>query len=234
MNRTLLIALALSSLMPAARAARPFVTDDARLTTAGSCQLESWMRSYRDSTELWALPACNPGGKLEFTVGGGSARLASGDGGWTHDYVFQAKTLFRELSPDGWGVGLALGTIRHPQVNPGPNLLGNSYVYIPLSIAFAEDRLVLHLNAGWLRDKATQASQRTWGIGGELNLNRRWTLIAESFGNDTDTPYWQAGARYSVLPGLFQIDASGGRRFGSAHDAQWLSFGLRFTPASLF
>ncbi|NCV70156.1 MAG: hypothetical protein EBW55_05505, partial [Betaproteobacteria bacterium] len=43
-----------------AHAARPFVTDDARLTTAGSCQLESWTRVNRASKpsarseEYWA------------------------------------------------------------------------------------------------------------------------------------------------------------------------------------
>ena len=40
-----------------ALAARPFVTDDARLTTAQSCQLETWVRTYPDSREAWALPA---------------------------------------------------------------------------------------------------------------------------------------------------------------------------------
>ncbi len=226
-------AIALLASLPSARAARPFVTDDARLTTAGSCQLESWTRRYRDSTELWALPACNPTGNLELTVGGGTAKPAGSDS-WTDDYVFQAKSLFRPLSPDGWGAGVAVGTIRHPQVNPGPNLLGNSYVYFPLSLSFGGDRLVMHVNAGWLRDKATRASQTTWGIGAELNLDPRYTLIAESFGNSVDTPYWQAGVRFNVIPGLFQLDTTAGRRFGGDRDAQWLSFGLRFTPERLF
>ncbi len=234
MRRPALIALALLPLAPAAWAARPFVTDDARLTTAGSCQLESWTRNYRGSTELWALPACNPTGNFELTVGGGTAKLNSGGTGWTEDYVFQAKTLFRRLGPNDWGAGLAVGTIRHPQVNPGPNLLGNTYAYLPVSMSFADDRLVMHLNVGWLRDKATRDSQGTWGVGGEFNLNPRWTLIAESFGNTADTPYWQAGARYNVIPGLFQLDATAGRRFGGDRDAQWLSFGLRFTPDRLF
>lgn len=229
---TVLIALLATLLAAPAWSARPFVTDDARLTTAGSCQLESWTRSYRNSTELWALPACNPTGKLEFTVGGGTAKVKDSTG-WTDDYVFQAKTLFRELTPDGWGVGFAVGTIRHPKINPGPNLLGNTYVYLPLSMSFAQDRVVIHLNAGWLRDKATRASQATWGVGSELNLNPRWTMIAESFGN-TDNRFWQAGARYNLIPGLFQLDTTTGSQFGGDRDARWISFGLRLTPEKLF
>jgi len=217
----------------AAWAARPFVTDDARLTTAGSCQLESWTRLYPNSTELWALPACNPTGNLEITVGGGAAKLGEATG-WTDDYVLQAKTLFKTLEPNGWGIGAAIGTIQHPKINPGPNLLGNRYAYVPLSMSFADDLVVVHLNGGWLRDKATGKDQTTWGIGTELNLDTKLTLIAESFGNSIDRPYWQAGTRYSVMPGLFQIDATVGRQYGNAGDHRWLSFGVRFTPEKLF
>ena len=214
-------------------AARPLVTDDARLTTAGSCQLESWARIYPDSQEFWALPACNPTGNLEITLGGGAAKLKD-SAGWTDDYVLQAKTLFKTLEPNGWGVGAAVGTIQHPKINPGPNLLGNHYAYVPLSMSFADGVMVVHLNGGWLRDKATSKDQSTWGVGAELNLDRHLTLIAESFGNSIDRPYWQAGTRYSVIPGLFQIDATMGRQYGTAGDHRWLSFGIRYTPAKIF
>jgi len=217
----------------AAWAARPFVTDDARLTTAGSCQLESWARLYPVSTELWALPACNPTGNLEITVGGGAAKL-EGATTWTDDYVLQAKTLFKTLEPNGWGIGAAVGTIQHPKINPGPNLLGNRYVYVPLSLSFADDKVVVHVNGGWLRDTATGKDQTTWGLGTELNLDNRLTLIAESFGNSIDRPYWQAGTRYSVIPRLFQIDATVGRQYGNAGEHRWLSFGVRYTPEKLF
>ncbi len=225
------LAMGLTAAMPA-WAARPFVTDDARLTTAGSCQLESWTRLYRQSTELWALPACNPTGNLELTVGGGHART---DGtGSSDDYVLQLKTLARPLRTNDWGIGLAVGTIRHPQINPGPNLLGNTYAYLPFSASFADDRLVIHANLGWLRDKATQRNQLTWGLGSEINLSPHWTLVAESFGTNAGASYWQAGARYHLVPGLWQLDSTIGRQSGGPTATQWLSFGLRFTPASLF
>lgn len=234
MRRITLPLLALLGSLTTAPAwsARPFVTDDARLTTAGSCQLESWTRVYRNSTELWALPACNLTGNLEFTFGGGMATV-DGTRGSVDDYVFQAKSLFRALTPDGWGAGIAVGTIMHPKINPGPNLLGNTYVYLPASMSFADDRLVVHLNAGWLRDRATQKSEATWGLGSELNLNPRWMLIAETFGN-TASSFWQTGARHSVIPGLFQIDATIGSQNGGNRDTRWISFGLRFTPDRLF
>ncbi|MGB4346203.1 MAG: hypothetical protein WBJ21_07375, partial [Burkholderiaceae bacterium] len=104
------------------------------------------MRLYPNSKELWALPACNPTGNLEFTFGGGRERSQGEQA--TDDYVFQIKTLFRPLDTNGWGVGFAAGTIRHPKINPGPNILGNTYAYIPLSISLNDDKAIVHANIG--------------------------------------------------------------------------------------
>lgn len=214
-------------------AARPFVTDDARLTTAGSCQVESWVRAYPDSIETWALPACNPTGNLEITLGGGQARLEGGLN--THDYVLQFKTLFRPLATNDWGWGLAVGTVQHPDIHPGPNQLGNSYAYLPLSLSLRDDRVVLHANLGWLRDHASQRENMTWGLGGEFYPgSARLAWIAETFGDDRSKPWWQTGVRWSLIPNLLQIDATVGQQAGGARDSRWLSFGLRWTPDRLF
>lgn len=213
-------------------AARPFVTDDARLTTAGSCQLESWTRLYEGSSEFWALPACNPTGNLEITLGGGRASYK--ETGTTDDYVLQFKTLFKPLTTNGWGVGLAVGRVEHPEIAPGPNQLGNTYAYLPFSASFGNDRLIVHANAGWLRDKASQQDRNTWGLGGEYYPHPRLAVIAESFGDDKNRPYWQTGLRYSVIPNLFQLDATAGQQYGGDSASRWLSIGLRWTPERLF
>lgn len=226
----LLAALALLSL-PAV-AARPFVTDDARLTTAGSCQLESWMRVYPQSREAWALPACNPGDRLEFTFGGGQARN-SGEAA-TQDYLLQLKTLIKPLETNGWGWGIAAGSVHHPDINPGPNLLGNTYIYLPLSASFADDRVVIHHNLGWLKDKASGDHRLTWGVGGEFQLHTRLSAIAEAFGDNRNGPFWQAGVRLAIVPDRIQLDATYGRELHGPGDSRWLSFGLRLTPDRLF
>jgi hypothetical protein len=217
---------------PNAFAARPFVTDDARLTTAGSCQLESWVRVYRDSREIWALPACNPFGNFEITAGGGYARSDGSQG--TDDYVLQAKTLFRPLETNGWGFGLGVGTVRHPKISPGPNLLGNTYAYLPVSFSFDDDRLIVHTNVGWLRDRASNNNNMTWGIGGEFQASPRFLLIAETFGDHRNQPYWQIGGRYSIVPNRVQVDTTVGQQLTGPVSSRWLSFGLRLTPESLF
>lgn len=213
-------------------AARPFVTDDARLTTAGSCQLESWMRVYPDSKEVWALPACNPTGNLEFTVGGGRAKNDGEQA--TSDYVFQAKTLFRPLETNDWGWGLAVGTIRHPEINPGPNLLGNTYVYVPASVSLFDDKAILHFNLGWLKDKATGNQSMSWGVGGEFKVSSRLLGIAESYGDNHNQSYGQIGVRYSIIPDRFQVDATFGNQLSGTGNSRWVSFGIRLTPDKLF
>ena len=227
---TVLLAIAASPVW----GARPFVTDDARLTTDGSCQLETWTRIYRDSTEFWALPACNPGGNLELTLGAGRAIYDEPGRSPNSDYVFQAKTLLRRLTPNDVGIGIAAGTVRHPAVNPGPNLLGNTYVYLPLSVSLADDALVVHVNAGWLRETRTHRHLTTWGVGTEWNVSERITWMAETFGDSHPNTYWQAGGRFSLIPQRLQVDATIGQNAGGMQASRWVSFGLRITPASLF
>ncbi|MEK9953720.1 MAG: hypothetical protein VW687_16420 [Curvibacter sp.] len=218
--------------MAPAWAARPFVTDDARLTTAGSCQLESWTRTYEQRHEFWALPACNPGGNLEFTAGGGRTREDGAPAGT--DYVLQLKTLFRPLESDGWGWGLALGRMQPPGSQPGPNQLGSTYAYLPFSAAFGRDRYVLHANLGWLRDRASHQDRGTWGLGLEYYPVPRLAVIAESFGDDRAKPYWQTGLRYSIIPDLLQMDTTVGQQHDGGRPGRWVSFGVRWTPERLF
>ena len=213
-------------------AARPFMTDDARLTTEGSCQLESWTRRYSHRTENWALPACNPTGNFEVTAGGGQFRTDGLPG--SLDQVLQGKTLFRNLQANDWGWGLAVGRVWHPSAVPGPNHLGNTYLYLPLSVSTQDDRLVFHANLGWMQDRSTRLNSSTWGAGAEYWIHSRVMLIAEAFGDDRQKPLVQAGIRFSVVPGLFQIDATRGTQPSTPLSKPWTSLGIRYTPDKLF
>ena len=213
-------------------AARPFMTDDARMTTAGSCQLETWSRRDANRTENWALSACNPTGQFEITAGG--AALHDASLGHSVDAVLQVKTLFKTMAPNGWGAGLALGQTRHRPHTDLDLAQGQTYAYVPVSVSFMDDRWVSHTNLGWSRDRATGRDQMTWGMGLEFQLNERWMWIGESFGTDRQKPFWQTGLRYQVLPGVLQVDATLGAPWGGPNvqraDQQWLSLGLRWTP----
>jgi hypothetical protein len=228
----LLYIIILLLLSTQAKAARPFVTDDARLTSSGSCQLESWTRLYENSSEIWALPACNPFGNLEVTLGAGVSR--DDNAATTQDYIAQIKTLFKPLETNGWGIGFAAGRVFHPEINAGPNLFGNTYLYVPASFSFNDDQLVIHTNIGLLKEDKTNAIKTTFGIGSEYRLTNNVLGIAELFGDDKQKPFMQIGFRYSLMPNLFQLDATLGQPVAGKSEDSWLSFGARFTPEKLF
>lgn len=212
-----------------AHAARPLVTDDARLTNAHSCQLESWMRSYEGGLETWALPACNLGENFEVTFGGG--RYHNEDDRYhTEDWIGQIKTLFKPLETNGWGWGLAVGRVWHPDIQSGPNQLGNTYFYVPVSFSMHDDDVIVHLNMGMLRDKQESRVKANMGLGAEFKVAGPFKGIAEVFGDNTQNPFYQLGMRYSLIPEIFQIDGTIGQQVHGNSQSQWLSIGLRWTP----
>lgn len=172
---------------PNAFAARPFVTDDARLTTAGSCQLESWARFYRDSREIGpSRPATPPATLKSRQAAGMHAATASG----RTIACCRQKTLFRPLETNSWGFGLGVGTVRHPKINPGPNLLGNTYVYLPVSFSFNDDRLIVY-QCRMAAGPRKQRRQHDLGYRRRISGKPRLLLIAETFGDHRNQPYWQ-------------------------------------------
>ena len=219
-------------LTPHAQAARPLITDDARVVDAKSCQVESWVRRERSHTEAWALPGCNFAGDVEFTLGG----QARDDGDSARQLVVQSKALLKPLETNGWGAALTLGHVRHSAVN-GRKVLRDYYLNVPLSKSFLDDKLVVHSNLGWLREGETSSDRTTWGLGTETQLNSRVYLIAEAFGQLSRQSQYQVGLRFWVIPDRVQVDTTYGNSFGRAgtgNQARWFSIGLRLlSPAFL-
>jgi len=210
----------------AVHAARPMITDDARLVDPHACQVESWVRHAHGSTEAWALPGCNITGNLELTAGG----ALRNEGGSTHlsARVLQAKTLLRPLQANDWGWGLVLGAVQDPQAGPGREW----YAYAPISRSWLDDRLVVHANLGWAREQDRRADRVTWGLGSETQLGARTWLVAETFGRGRDKPAYQVGVRHWVVPERVQVDTTYGNQVGGG--GHWVSIGLRLlSPAWL-
>jgi hypothetical protein len=232
MRRRAIAAMALAA-GPAAHAARPMITDDARNVDAKACQLESWMRHEQDSTQLWALPACNPAGDLELTFGGGRTR-ADGQGRFT-DNVLQAKTVVRPLAGSAWGLALTVGATRHPARESASTWPGDPYLNVPLSLVVLDaDRWVAHLNAGAVHQRDSGRTLGTWGFGNEVRLGADLFLIPEIFRSDFGRPFYQAGLRYWIVKDRVQVDATTGNRVDGGSGTRWVSVGLRLlTPAFL-
>jgi len=226
--RSLLTLSGLLLVAQASHAARPMTTDDARLTDAGACQVESWVHIHGSQREIWALPACNPGGNFELTFGG--ALSFSGTRQERGAQVIQGKTLVKPLASNGYGIGIAAGYA----TQPGSAHSGHPYFYVPVSFSLADDLAVIHTNLGYTRERENHESRLTWGIGGEIQLSGRNYLIAETYGQNKGSPFFQVGLRHWIVPNHVQIDTTVGSRFGQFSEERWISIGLRLISPTLF
>ena len=187
----------------AAHAARPFVTDDARIVDKDGCQVETFVKRQRryDENEFWFLPACNPWG-AELTLGHIRVDGILGD---TRTTVLQAKTLLIPLTTNGTGVALTLGAFYGSTTNPYLNAIG--------SFSFADDRVVVHTNLGALRDNVASTTRGTWGVGAEvLLMGPRLYGIVETYGQRGDKPTAHTGLRIWIVPNRVQLDTTVGVR----------------------
>ncbi len=221
-----ILVLLLFALGPCAQAARPFVTDDARVVDPDGWQVETFVKRQNrfKEREFWFLPAHNPGDKLF----GGRVELALGRywvnnpaNGDNQATLMQAKTLLKPLEANGSGYALTLGAARVEPFrrqhawNPYFNGIG--------SFSFADDRFVLHANLGGMRDRPANRSRATWGTGAEVMLVAPRVIgIIETYGQSGEKPTFHTGLRLWAIPDRWQIDATVGRqdaspsrRFGS-------------------
>ena len=229
--RTVTYGLCANLLIPCglSLAARPLITDDARMVDPGACQVETWRRTLKGSREFWAFPACNPGGRLELTLGGND--IPDGNGGRGSDFVFQGKSIVRPLETNGWAWGLAAGVVGHNDRAPGQGTMANRYFYVPVSVSFFDDHIVTHINVGGQDNRDTGRRVATWGLGGEFNFTPRFALIAETYGDDQTRQFYQTGVRFWVIPQHWQIDATVGSQAGSWSSSRWFSLGVRIITA---
>jgi len=186
-----------------ALAARPFMTDDARVVEKGHCQIETYYKEQRayPGSEYWLLPACNPSG-IELTLGG---NRVEGE----RNAIGQAKMLFRELRTNDFGLAASAGAIG-----------GDAYVNGIASFSFLDDRAVVHTNLGVLR-------RATWGVGLEaLVAPPRVYGIVEAFGVRGEKATLHYGVRFWIVPGRVQIDATRGVQ-DSSPATRFYTVGLR-------
>ena len=221
----ILAALLLSASALPAMGARPFVTDDARVVDAGGCQIETFAKrqSRLDEREFWFLPACNPWGSVELTLGG--TRVDGNAPGDSRSTLLQAKTLIRALQTNGTGLALTVGLLQtEPFRAPSAQ---SPYFNAIASSSFADDRIVLHANLGGISDKVAGLNRGTWGLGAEVMLNARLYGILESYGQRGEKPTRHMGLRVWIVPNKVQVDGTLGQQQSGPPERRFQSIGLR-------
>jgi hypothetical protein len=204
----------LTLLLAAPLSAQQWVVDDAETVDRGACQVEAW----HGEVASWILPACQPVRNLEISLGVGF--VDDGHGHRETEYAVEAKTLFRPLATNDWGIGLVVGVGPNPSAAAGERHFGDVYAFVPASLSLMDDRLVLHGNVGWEWERDGHEHDGhihdedhhhlTWGVRSDVGLTERFTLIGEVFGEDRLLPEYQVGLRTHFPDAGVEVDVSWG------------------------
>lgn len=202
---------------------RPMTTDDAALTTAHSCQMETWLQHARGDTQLWLLPACNPWEHFEASVGSivDFPQGASESTG----LILQGKAQWLDRTPVQ--MGIAAGAQR---LQGAWNLY---YAYVPTTLSVTSSTQV-HVNLGWQRDRVAGEDQFTYAAALAHDLSRNLNAFAEIVGNDSATPIVQGGGAVLFRGGVIQLDASFGRPVRGTWRDFIYSIGFELYPDALW
>ena len=204
-------------------AARPMLTDDARIVDAKSCQLESWVRDSKNVTEYWALPACNVSENLEVTIGG-SLEGESGHSSFANE-LYQMKSIIQPIAINQTGYSIVLGNGRDPKRTMN-KVIQDWYLNVPISYPY-NDRLVIHTNLGVTHLTDEKTEKMNWGLSSEYNYNEHIDLISEVFNQSSNSTYFQFGLRYWLIKNRAQIDTTYMNSFNHIGEDQSFSIGLR-------
>lgn len=209
-----------------ANAGRPLTTEDASILEAKACQLEAWVDRSRDASAAWAVPACNFGAGIEWQLG---AARTFGEG--THRFsaaYAQAKAAFVPVDDHPWGVGLVLGVQRFP-LREAKRGWSDPFAIVPVSFRPGESGALLHLNAGWMRDRAERRNVTLWGVAAEAPVGGTpFTALAEAFGENARNPFFRIGGRWTAIEGRLVFDLSAVTRQGGTRAERYLSLGLYY------
>ena len=82
------------------------------------------------------------------------------------------------------------------------------YSYLPVSLSFNDDRIMVHGNLGWNRDSEKQVSHLQWDIAAEAVVIKPLSLFGEVFGKEQGHPSFQFGFWYWIVPERMNINAA--------------------------
>jgi len=150
----------------------------------------------------------------------------------------QGKTVLRELSPDGIGVGM-LGGVEYQteglEADDPEGVRRGSWNYYSklLTTLSLRDDMLLHTNIGLQHTGNDQYMRMTWGLGSEMRWSEQFTFIAEVFGENKGKPSYYTGVRAALLPERVELDLGYGNTFGRSTQDNYVIFGLRFIMPAL-
>ncbi|MCC5913574.1 MAG: hypothetical protein JJU46_04290 [Balneolaceae bacterium] len=214
--------------------AQQMIVDDAAVTTELSFQVEAWY----GTEESWFQPGIAVTPWLEFASG---LIFDSSNGFEAANWLLEFKAVPGDLEAEGYAYGL----VAAPVFNFDGEI-EEFFSYIPVSMMLPDQASVLHINLGIegtnneFVEVANGSAGSEWewafttGIRGDFALSERVAILSEIFTANFETPSFQGGFRFSIVPDLVEMDVTYGQGFRSGMDYPGLNVGIAITPDSLW
>ena len=206
--------LALALAVAPCWAGRPLQTEDADMLERGACELEG-VRQQRSATgdsagENDATLGCGVGWNSQ--VGLGFARANGSDR--SRGVQLGGKTRLWRAEPDGAALTLAWA-IGAGRPDGGEWRHEHNDLTLVASLPLGPGNV--HLNVGHARDLPSRLVYTPWGLAWEHQdldwHGRKWAPMAEVFGDDHGSAWWNAGARFTVREDQLSLNLSYGCRW---------------------
>jgi hypothetical protein len=201
-----------------------YLTDDAAIVGYNSLQLESWY----GINESWILPSIQLVSPFEITIGPGFIR--SDDKVSRTFLQVQAKALYKEVSTNSFGIGIASGA----NISLSEKNTSNIFVYIPFSISFLNDLLLVHQNIGWAANTVPLTHNFTSGTRIDVTPINRITFYGELASTNFATPEFQLALRFEVLQDNLAVTISYYDKLKKEFDDKGVIAGFQWTPPQWF
>lgn len=205
--------------------AQQMVVDDATVLIDKQAQLEAWY----GTEQSWIQPSFSLNHLWDFTPG---IIFNTADDGSIHQLFGELKYIPTDLDFDGYSYGWAGAMFFDTD-----GRVDRVYTYIPFTKYILDRTSQVHLNIGL---DGRNDADGDFGYGfltgarADIGLTDRFTILSEVFTTDFETPSFQAGVRFDVVPDLFNIDVTYGESFKSEIDYPGLNIGIALKPNKIW
>lgn len=205
--------------------AQQMVVDDATVMIDKQAQLEAWY----GSEQSWIQPSFSLSHLWDVTPG---IIFNTADDGSIYQLFGELKYVPTDLDFDGYSYGWTGAMFFDTE-----GRVDRVYTYLPFTKYIFDRTSQVHMNIGFDgRDDAVGDFEYKFftGLRADLGLTDRFTILSEVFTTDFETPSFQAGVRFDVVPDLFNIDVTYGESFKSEIDYPGLNIGIALKPNKIW
>lgn len=205
--------------------AQQMVVDDATVMIDKQLQLEAWY----GTEESWIQPSISLNHLWDFTPG---VVFDTADDVSLQQIFGELKYIPTDLDFDGYSYGWVGAMFFDTE-----GRVDRVYTYLPFTKYVLDRSSQVHLNIGFDgRDNINGDFEYGFftGLRADLGLTDRFIILSEVFTTDFETPSFQAGLRFDIVPEIFNIDVTYGESFKSQIDYPGLNIGIALKPNKIW